>query len=63
MREVDPRVELASGEFDRRKASVQQPGIDAVARLFGVSRRKLVNYRANYISRLQRRGARGSMRR
>jgi hypothetical protein len=48
----NPRIEAASGEYDRRRANgVQQPSIDAVARLFKVNPQALRNYRANWISR------------
>lgn len=55
-RAINPRVELASGEYDRRKLAnpmVQMP-IAPVARLFGIPTAKLANYRANYLSRRER---------
>jgi hypothetical protein len=54
MRRPNPVVELASGEFDRRKASIKQPGVAIVARHYGISPQQLLNYRANYISRNKR---------
>jgi hypothetical protein len=54
MRQINPKVELASGEYDLRKRKGLEPGIAPVARLFGIQRRKLDNYRANYISRKSR---------
>jgi hypothetical protein len=56
VRQVDPMVELASGEYDRRKGVVGQAALLPVARLFGVPYRKLVNYRANYVSRCKPNG-------
>jgi hypothetical protein len=55
MRTPDPKVEVASGEFDRRKANgLRQPGIAHIGRLFKLRPRQLANYRANYISRKER---------
>jgi hypothetical protein len=52
MRRSDPRLALASGEYDRRKANgQQQPGIAPIARLFGLRPKQLANYRANNLSR------------
>jgi hypothetical protein len=50
MRQPNPKVELASGEYDRRKKN-GQPGIAIIARQFGISHQQLRNYRANYVSR------------
>jgi hypothetical protein len=50
MRVINPKVELASGEYDRRLQVLTQPGIDVVARLFGIRPKTLANYRANYLS-------------
>lgn len=48
----DPQIELASGEYDRRVLMIgKAASVKAVAAWFGVSYNKLVNYRANYISR------------
>ena len=55
-RVINPKVELASGEYDRRKLAnptVQMP-IAPVARLFGIPTARLANYRANYLSRSKR---------
>jgi hypothetical protein len=54
MRAVNPNVELASGEYDRRLQVMNQPGINVVARLFGIRPKTLSNYRANYLSRGKR---------
>jgi hypothetical protein len=51
MRQTNPKLEIASGEFDRRAQMIKQPGISVVARQFGVSEKALRNYRANNISR------------
>jgi hypothetical protein len=51
MRQLNPKVEQASGEYDRLKAKGYEPGIDHVARLFRIKPNALRNYRANYISR------------
>jgi hypothetical protein len=50
---VNPLLEVASGEFDRRRheAGIRQPGIDVVARLFNLRAKQLANFRANYVSR------------
>jgi hypothetical protein len=48
----NPKAAVASGEFDRRRASgIQQPGIAHIERLFGLRPRQLANYRANTLSR------------
>jgi len=52
----NPKIELASGEYDRRKQRGIIPSVDAVARLFGVIPKALKNYRANYVSRKKRNG-------
>jgi hypothetical protein len=55
-RQPNPKLEVASGEYDRRKANgIREPGISVISRLFGVSERALKNYRANHISRKQKR--------
>jgi hypothetical protein len=55
MKTPNPKAEIASGEYDRRKAAgFQQPGIAHVERLFGLRPGQLKNYRANYVSRKQR---------
>jgi hypothetical protein len=54
MRTIDPKVEVASGEFDRRKTNGIRPSIRAVAQLFDITPNKLANYRANYLSRKSR---------
>jgi hypothetical protein len=52
VRTVDPRLELASGEYDPRKQNgIIHPGISVVARLYGIKSAALANYRANYVSR------------
>jgi hypothetical protein len=52
---LNPTVELASGEYDRRKRNGQlQPGIAVIERLFGLRPGTLANYRANYLSRKAR---------
>jgi hypothetical protein len=51
MRRSDPQVELASGEYDRRKAKGYQLGIVVIERLFKLRPNSLRNYRANYYSR------------
>jgi hypothetical protein len=52
---VNPRAELASGEYDRRRAAgVQQPGVEHIERLYDLKRGQLRHYRANYISRTRR---------
>lgn len=52
MRQINPVVEVASGEYDRRKkAGIYYPGIELVAGKFGISGKALQNYRSNYISR------------
>jgi hypothetical protein len=51
---MNPKVELASGEYDRRKLTGILPGTDQVAKLFGVRPETLRNYRANHISRKPR---------
>ena len=57
MRQPNPIVELASGEYDRRK--MNNPGVQValfpVARLFNIPPKKLVNFRANYVSRKKKR--------
>jgi hypothetical protein len=50
-RRINPKVELASGEYDRRKQNGLDPGIKFIARICGVPANALKNYRANYISR------------
>jgi hypothetical protein len=45
MRAPNPTVELASGEFDRRKQNgIAYPGIAVVARLFGIKPTTLGNF-------------------
>jgi hypothetical protein len=45
-------VELADGEFQRRKdAGCPQPGIARIERMFGLRPGQLANYRANTYSR------------
>jgi hypothetical protein len=57
MRQVNPRFEVASGEYDRRRAAgIALPGISVVERLFKLRPRQLEYYRANYISRRGRKG-------
>jgi hypothetical protein len=59
MRQPNPKVELASGEYDRRRANgIREPGIAIIERLFGLPPGQLKNYRANHLSRKrQRRGS------
>jgi hypothetical protein len=48
----DPRVLLASGEFDRRReAGCAQPSMLQCAKKFNVTVRAVRNYRANHVSR------------
>jgi hypothetical protein len=55
MKQINPLIELASGEFDRRAGVVAgKPSIDAVAAVCGVNPASLRHYRANYISRKRR---------
>jgi hypothetical protein len=55
MKAPNPKTEIASGEYDRRKAAgLQQPGIAYIERLFKLKPGQLKNYRANYVSRRQR---------
>ena len=52
---VNPKAEVASGEYDRRRAAgIQQPGIGHIERLYDLKRGQLRHYRANYISRTRR---------
>jgi hypothetical protein len=54
-RTPNPKVEVASGEFDRRRAAgIQQPGVEHIERLYDLKRGQLRHYRANYISRTRR---------
>jgi hypothetical protein len=54
-RPVNPRAEVASGEFDRRRqAGVTQPGVENIGRQFGLKQGQLRNFRANYVSRTRR---------
>jgi len=51
-RQPNPKAAIASGEYDRRKASgIQQPGIEHIERLFGLRKGQLASYRANHLSR------------
>jgi len=44
----NPKLLLASGEFDLRRVSGQrQPGIGIVAAKYGLTAKQLTNYRAN----------------
>jgi hypothetical protein len=55
MRQPNPKVEIASGEYDRRKrAGIREPGIELVARMFNLRPEQLKNYRANYLARKKR---------
>jgi hypothetical protein len=55
MRQPNPKVELASGEYDRRRTNgIREPGIAHIERLFKLRPRQLRNYRANYLSRKER---------
>jgi len=55
MRQPNPKVELASGEYDRRTLAIRgKASIVCIAKLFRITPRQLANYRANYISRRQR---------
>lgn len=52
MRQPDPKVQLASGEYDRRVQVVRkQVSVRQVAQLFSIPPNRLRNYRANYVSR------------
>ena len=54
-RPVNPKAQVASGEFDRRRAAgIQQPGIQHIERLFELKQGQLRHYRANYISRAKK---------
>ena len=55
LRPVNPKAEVASGEYDRRRtAGIQQPGVQHIERLFKLRQGQLRNYRANYLSRKSR---------
>jgi hypothetical protein len=55
MKQINPKVELASGEYDRLLGMPGwKPTIRIVARRCRISERALRNYRANYISRKER---------
>jgi hypothetical protein len=56
VKQPNQKIELASGEYDRRKRKGFEPGIAPVARLFKVKEKSLRNYRANHISRLSEGG-------
>jgi hypothetical protein len=52
MKQPNPKVEIASGEYDRRRANgIREPGIALIERMFGLRPRQLAHYRANYLSR------------
>jgi hypothetical protein len=52
---INPKAEVASGEYDRRRAAgIQQPGIGHIERLFKLKQGQLRHYRANYVSRKRR---------
>ncbi len=53
MRAINAKVELASGEYDRRCAAnpAKKMPVFPVTMLFGIRPQALINYRANYISR------------
>jgi hypothetical protein len=54
-RQVNPKAQVASGEFDRRRqAGVTQPGVENIGRQFGLKQGQLRNFRANYVSRKRR---------
>jgi hypothetical protein len=51
LKQINPKVELASGDYDRRKEKGIIPSVAVIARIHGIKHNQLRNYRANYISR------------
>jgi hypothetical protein len=48
-------IELADGEFQRRKdAGITQPGTVRIEKMFGLRKGQLASYRANHYSRKAR---------